>query len=59
MTDKLICGTLIAGDVIHLDPRCLPELRIISAEEAKAIEDADTSPRRQFVVSWGKPKTGR
>jgi hypothetical protein len=47
-------GTLRAGDVIHFDPRALPALVIITEAQAKAIEDA--SPKRQFVVSWGKAK---
>jgi hypothetical protein len=45
-------GSLRVGDMIHLDPRALPELVIISEEEAQAIADADPMPRHQFIVSW-------
>jgi hypothetical protein len=50
--DDIIVGGLRVGDIIHLDPRAFPELVIISEKEAKAIADADTMPRRQFVCSW-------
>lgn len=43
---------LVAGDVIHLDPRKLPDLVVITKEYADMI--ADSSPKREFVVTVGE-----
>lgn len=45
----MIAGNLIVGDIIHLDPRELPKLKIITKEEADEI--AANSPSRQFVIT--------
>ena len=42
-------GYLTAGDIVHLDPYALPNLKIITKEEADKI--AKASPSRQFVVT--------
>ena len=34
MKSGTVYGSLTVGDIVHLDPRVLPELRIISEEEA-------------------------
>lgn len=46
---------LKTGDIIYLDPDALPNLKIITKEEADKI--ADASPKRQFIItSTGKKK---
>lgn len=48
-----IGGSLSVGGTIHLHPDHLPDLLVISEEEAKAI--ADSRPQREFVISWINP----
>lgn len=42
-------GNLIAGDIIYLDPNALPDLKIITKEEADKI--AKSKPSRQFIIT--------
>ena len=48
-TKKIDGHGLTVGDVVHLDPRALPKLLIISKEEADAI--AAAGPCSEFVVT--------
>lgn len=43
---------LIAGDIIHLDPDALPDLKIITKEEADRV--AEIYPKRQFIITANK-----
>lgn len=42
-------GSLTVGDIVHLDPRVFPNLKVISKEEADKI--ANASPSRQFIIT--------
>ena len=53
---KSIGGNLIVGDTVHIDPRKLLEIVIVSEQEANAI--AEASPKREFIVSWGNKSDG-
>lgn len=47
--DGIDINDLKLGDVLYIDPRRLPEIVIISKEDAEKI--ANESPKRQFIIT--------